>query len=67
MSECQTKHVWVWLSEKEKTERSEVTEKPVSESFSFAEKVCVCAKGAADGRMWYVKRWVISCCLTVQR
>ena len=39
MSECQTKLVWIWLSEKEETERSEVTEKPVSESRSFAEKV----------------------------
>ena len=41
MSECQTKLVWVWLSEKEETERSEVTDNPVSESFSFAEKVKV--------------------------
>jgi hypothetical protein len=39
MSECQTELVWVWLSEKEEPERSEVTEKPVSVSFSFAEKV----------------------------
>ena len=39
MSECQAKLVWHWLSEEEETERSEVTEKPVSWSFSFAEKV----------------------------
>jgi hypothetical protein len=41
MSECQAKLVWHWLSEEEETERSEVTEKPVSASFSFAEKVKV--------------------------
>ena len=41
MSECQTELVWGWLSEKEEPERSEVTEKPVSVSFSFTEKVCV--------------------------
>jgi hypothetical protein len=41
MSECQTKLVWDWLSEKEETERSEVTDRPVSVSFSFAEKVNV--------------------------
>ena len=41
MSECKDKLVWPLLSEEEETERSEVTEKPVSESFSFAEKVNV--------------------------
>ena len=41
MSECQAKLVWHWLSEEEETERSEVTEKPVSLSFSFEEKVYI--------------------------
>ena len=41
MSECQAKLVWRWLSEEEETERSEVTEKPVSVSRSFAEKVYI--------------------------
>ena len=39
MSERQVKLVWAWLSEEEETERSEVTDKPVSVSFSLAEKV----------------------------
>jgi hypothetical protein len=39
MSECQAKLVWYWLSEEEETERSEVTDRPVSTSFSLAEKV----------------------------
>ena len=41
MSECQAKLVWYWLSEEEETERSEVTDRPVSESRSLAEKVKV--------------------------
>jgi len=39
MSERQVKLVWAWLSEEEETERSEVTDRPVSVSFSLAEKV----------------------------
>lgn len=54
MSECQAKLVWHWLSEEEETERSEVTEKPVSESFSFAEKV----KRAASKKCWLVVVYV---------
>ena len=47
MSECKDKLVWPLLSEEEETERSEVTEKPVSESFSFAEKVNVQGTGGS--------------------
>lgn len=55
MSECQAKLVWHWLSEEEETERSEVTENPVSLSFSFAEKVKVSAKERHRLVVVYVK------------
>ena len=54
MSECQAKLVWLWLSEEEETERSEVTEKPVSWSFSFAENVKISAKVNAAPGLIYV-------------
>ena len=56
MSECKDKLVWPLLSEEEETERSEVTEKPVSMSFSLAEKVNISAKGREDREWVYVMR-----------
>ena len=51
MSECKDKLVWPLLSEEEETEHSEVTEKPVSKSFSFAEKVKIWA-GMMSRYVW---------------